>query len=80
MFIGAYSMKRTGSFENTTKKTKHLQQELYDHAVVSMTFFTQENSDIMRLWNHAPRWPNALAAGMLVYLAGYVAMRCWRNN
>jgi hypothetical protein len=62
------------------EKTKHLQQELYDHAVVSMTFFTQENSDIMRLWNHAPRWPNALAAGMLVYLAGYVAMRCWRNN
>lgn len=51
---------------------------IYDEFSVEVK--QQESSTTLRLWSDAPRWPNALAAGMLVYLAGYVAMRCWRNN
>lgn len=51
---------------------------IYDDLSVEVK--QQDSSTTLRLWSDVPRWPNALAAGILVYLAGYVAMRCWRNN
>ena len=31
---------------------------------------------MIRLWNEHPVWPNALAAGLLLYLVLYVLKRC----
>lgn len=61
------------------EQSLHKHRELYQSLTVESQY-NEHGLSIFRLWNHAPRWPNALAAGMLVYLAGYVAMRCWRNN
>lgn len=48
--------------------------EIYDH--LSVEFELRAQGTIIRLWNEHPVWPNALAAGLILYLFLYVLRRC----
>jgi hypothetical protein len=53
-----------------------LQQPIYNHYAVEVKS-TGRSSTHIQFWSTVPRWPNSLAAGMLVYLGLYVAYRIY---
>lgn len=52
--------------------------KLYDQ--LGIDFESQEQRTIIRFWSNYPVWPNATAAGLLVYLGLYVIIRCITLN
>lgn len=54
-------------------------RELFDQLSVEVASEPGYTSSTITLWNEHPVWPNALAAGMMLYLFLYVVMLVWQD-